>query len=71
MTGEYTRSTGADNSGVDHEANELTIDQLQVASGGNVPLRGYGPPKVNMSPWINAPHDPYWVLTGLPPQPPG
>jgi hypothetical protein len=50
----------------------LTIEQLQEASGGDIPLRGYGPSKTNMSPWgVNAPHDPHWVLTGLPPQPPG
>jgi hypothetical protein len=56
----------------EYETEELTIEQLQEASGGDIPLRGYGPSKTNMSPWgVNAPHDPHWVLTGLPPQPPG
>ena len=49
----------------EYETEELTIEQLQEASGGDIPLRGYGPSKTNMSPWgVNAPHDPYWVLTG-------
>jgi hypothetical protein len=35
----------------EYETEELTIDQLHEASGGDIPLRGYGPSKANMSPW--------------------
>ena len=51
-----------------------TLDgaELDAVSGGEISLRGYGPPKVNISPFsVNAPLDIEWVLRGLPPQPPG
>lgn len=51
---------------------QLTGAELDAVSGGEIPLRGYGPPKVNISPFsVNAPLDIEWVLRGLTPQPPG
>ena len=46
--------------------------ERDAVSGGEIPLRGYGAPRLNISPFsVNAPLDPAWELRGLPPQPPG
>jgi hypothetical protein len=51
---------------------QLTGAELDAVSGGEIPLRGYGAPRLNISPFsVNAPLDPAWELRGLPPQPPG
>jgi hypothetical protein len=50
----------------------LTDTELDAVSGGKIELRGYGPARINISPFsVNAPLDLAWELAGLPPQPPG
>ena len=52
-------------SNLDRTVRTLRDDELTVVIGGTTLSPGYGPARLNLSPWsINPSHDPLWDLVG-------
>jgi len=50
---------------LNNEIRELTIDEMDAVSGAGVEQRGYGPARINISPFADhALLDPTWEVVG-------
>jgi hypothetical protein len=55
-----------DMNALNNEVRELSLDEIEVVSGATVQQIGYGPNRLNISPWgLTTPFDVQWALVGL------